>query len=95
MKRSPSQTQKHHLPQFQLVGQCIGHICQSLAGRARPNSGVEGGLIIGSHNEIAQTNFQNAMSSVIDYVNNQHPTEMEFTTHRKILAPYNRDTLVG
>lgn len=55
----------------------------------------KGVLIIGSHNEIAQTNFQNAMSSVIDYVLNQHPTEMEFTTHRRLLAPYNGDTLLG
>lgn len=40
-------------------------------------------------------NYVSALNSVIDYVNNQFPSTMEFTTIRRLLAPYNGDTLVG
>jgi len=51
--------------------------------------------VIAGDNEWSDANFKSALNSVGDYVVNQHPTEMEFTTIRKLLAPYNGDPLVG
>lgn len=54
-----------------------------------------GVLIIGMHNEMKSTKYVSAIQKVGKYVSVLHSDQMEFTTLRKILAPYNGDTLVG
>lgn len=58
---------------------------------------ARGMLVIGMHNELnlPSGNHVSAVQKIINYVNVLHPSEMEFTTIRKALAPYNGDTLVG
>jgi hypothetical protein len=53
----------------------------------------KGLLIVAGHNEWSDPNFKAAINSIGDYVVNQHPTEMEFTTLRKLWAPYNGDPI--
>jgi hypothetical protein len=60
--------------------------------QARLNKGV---LIISMHNDLANSDALQAFKDMITYVTVTHSDTMEFTTPRKLLAPYNGDTLIG
>lgn len=52
-------------------------------------------LIVGMHNEMNSPNYVSAIQKLRDYLTVQYPDQMEFSTIRKLLAPYNGDPLVG
>lgn len=55
---------------------------------------ANGVLCIAFHNEMGiGTNYSTAIQKVINYVTVLHPDQMEFTNTRRILAPYNGDSL--
>lgn len=60
--------------------------------QARASKGV---LIVSIHNDLQNSDQLAAFNDMITYVTTTHPTEIEFTTMRRLLAPYNGDDLVG
>jgi hypothetical protein len=60
--------------------------------QVRASKGV---LIVSIHSDLQNADNLQAFKDMITYVTTTHPTEMEFTTMRKLLAPYNGDDLVG
>jgi len=60
--------------------------------QARTNRGV---LVLTIHNELGDPNALQAFNDMITYVTVTHPSEIEFSTMRKLLAPYNGDALQG
>lgn len=58
---------------------------------------AKGVLVVAFHNEMGlpSGNHLSALNKIGNYVTALHPDTMEFTTIRKLLAPYNGDTLTG
>lgn len=60
--------------------------------QVRASKGV---LIVAIHGELAQAESLTAFNDMITYVTTTWPSQIEFTTYRKLLSPYNGDTLTG
>lgn len=72
-------------------GSQITTIMQWALDQARTNKGC---LFIDHHDDLfTSPDIYNSFVNVIDYVVNQHPTEIEFQTMRSLLAPYNGDDM--